>query len=85
MDDLKTLLEKALEAVRIDINHIFVNSMKGKLKPNEAKDLVAYTKVLADAVEQQKKDSEQEEDELAKLTDEDLRKRAKAVLKNKGS
>lgn len=81
MDDLKLLLEKALEAVRKDLTHISFDVVKGKLKPTLAKDLVAYTKLLADAVKDQKKEEEQEDSELAKMSDEELAKRAKAILR----
>lgn len=80
-DDLRPLLEKALEAVRKDLTHIAIEGFKGKLKPPLAKDLVAYTKLLADAVETQKKDGKQEEDDLSKLTEEELRAKAKEILK----
>ena len=81
MSDLKPLLDKALDAVRKDLTHISFDVAKGKLKPGPAKDLVAYVKLLSDALEQEKKEEDQEEDAIAKLTDEELRAKAKELLK----
>lgn len=78
--DLKAMYEKALDALRKDLTHISFEVAKGKLKPTLAKDLATYVKLLADANKEQHKKDEEEEKELAKLSDEELKQRARDLV-----
>jgi NAD-dependent DNA ligase len=55
MTDLQDLLEKATEAVRRDLNHIFSAVSIEKLGATDARDLVAYVKLLSDLQDIQSK------------------------------
>lgn len=52
--DITKLLDKALEIVRMDINHIYSTAVGGKLSPTEARDIGNYVKLLSEAEERQK-------------------------------
>lgn len=80
MDDLKNLLDRCVDALQKDIKHISFEVVKGKLKPALAKDLATYTKLLSDLQKQRKAEDTAEENELAKLSEEELRARAKAII-----
>ena len=69
MDNLAELLEKAKEAVRRDLNHIFTEVSKAKLSPSSARDLVNYTKLLTDVLDTEKG----VEAELASLSEAQLK------------
>lgn len=69
MDNLAELLEKAKEAVRRDLNHIFIEVSQAKLSPASARDLVNYTKLLTDVLDMEKGI----EDELASLSEAQLK------------
>lgn len=68
MDDLEQLLAKATDAVRRDLNHIFVRVSGNKLDKDSSRDLVAYTKLLHD-ISDRNKDLEKE---VSKLVSEAL-------------
>lgn len=76
MDDLNKLLKKASDAVKRDINHIYLEVSTRKLSDKSARDLVAYVKLLSDLAKAQKDAKE----ELAAVPDEDLKKLAKELL-----
>lgn len=48
MIDFDQQLERCLEIVRREINHLMLKSAEGKLAPTEARDLCSYTKLLAE-------------------------------------
>lgn len=77
MEDLTSLLEKAAEAVRRDLNHIFSEVSNRKLSPASSRDLVAYTKLLSDVLDRQK----DEDDSLNTKTEEELKALAKELIK----
>lgn len=79
--DLEKLLEKASEAMRRDINHIFGEVGNGKLNDKSARDLVNYIKVLSDISWEKKKDDEKSKKNIEKMSDEDLAKMAAEILK----
>lgn len=65
--DIDDLLGRTMEILRREIKHLMTASADGKLVSNNAKDLVAYVKLLSDI--------KQEQDEfLRNLTDEQLEK-----------
>ncbi len=74
--ELDKLIEKTYEALRRDVNHILAASAGSKLDAASARDLVNYYKLLSDIKRQQEKD----DSGLAKLSDEELEKRIKALL-----
>lgn len=74
MSELSKLVDKAFLAIQRDINNIVAQSAK-KLSPAAARDLVNYYKVLLEAQRRQK----DADDDLAKLSDEELRKRIQAL------
>lgn len=74
---LDTLLEKAVEAVRRDLNHIFTAVSVKKLDATASRDLIAYVKLLSDI-----KDKLEESNALPLETDEELKALAKELLKN---
>lgn len=82
MSDFQTLLDRCVDALQKDLKHISFEVVKGKLKPNLAKDLATYTKLLSDLNKEKKKEDAEETDELSKLTEEELRARAKQVLQD---
>lgn len=77
MDDLSSLLEKAAEAVRRDLNHIFSEVTNRKLSPASSRDLVAYTKLLSDVLDRQKEAN----DEVNSKTEEELKELVKELIK----
>lgn len=77
--DPKELLEKAREAMRRDINHIFVEVAGKKLAPASARDLVAYVKLLSEVVEEESEDTK----DLEKLPDSELKELAKKLIDDK--
>lgn len=77
--DPKELLEKAREAMRRDINHIFVEVAGRKLAPASARDLVAYVKLLSEVVEEESEDTK----DLEKLPDSELKELAKKLIDDK--
>lgn len=76
MDDLSKLLKKASDAVKRDINHIYLEVSNRKLSDKSARDLVAYVKLLSDLAKTQKEKKE----ELASVPDDELQKLAKELL-----
>ncbi len=69
--DLRQLLDQCIEILRRDIKNIFVESSKGKLSPAAARDLVAYTKLLSDVLEESEEEaSGASEEELKKIVNE---------------
>lgn len=69
--DLRELLNKASEAVRRDLNHIFLEASQGKLSPASARDLVAYTKLLSDVLEESEEGViDASEEELKRIANE---------------
>lgn len=76
MTDLNQLLDKATEAVRRDLRHIFEEVSKGKLSAPSSRDLVAYIKLLTDVLDYDK----ESEDSLKKLSEEELKTLAKSAL-----
>lgn len=76
MDDLSKLLKKASDAVKRDINHIYLEVSTRKLSDKSARDLVAYVKLLSDLAKAQKDAKE----ELAAVPDDELKKLAKELL-----
>jgi hypothetical protein len=52
--DISKLLDKALEIVRMDINHLYKEAVSGKLNPAGARDISNYVKLLSEAEERQK-------------------------------
>lgn len=52
-DEYDDLLDKAAEAVRRDLNHIFMAVSTGKLDAASSRDLVAYYKLLSEAQKSQ--------------------------------
>lgn len=60
------MLDKAKEALRRDLNHIFTQSSNGKLAPAAARDLAVYIKVLHEL-------EEREKEFLDSLTEEELK------------
>lgn len=53
MSDVASLLEKATEALRRDLNHIFGEVSLGKLPPASSRDLVAYVKLLHETADRE--------------------------------
>lgn len=76
MDDLNKLLKKASDAVKKDINHIYLEVSTRKLSDKSARDLVAYVKLLSDLSKAQKEKKE----ELAAVPDDELQRLAKELL-----
>jgi hypothetical protein len=75
-DQLELLLEKAVEAMRRDINQIFTASSGRKLNATEARDLVAYLKLLHDIADRQ----DDKGKELASTSEEELKELAESLL-----
>lgn len=80
LKSLESLLKHAESLVKADLKHISKVVRKGKLDFNHSRDLISYTKLLKDAVEEQKKNEKNQLDELSKLSNEELEARAKAIL-----
>lgn len=76
VEDLSKLLKKAGDAVKKDINHIYLEVSTRKLSDKSARDLVAYVKLLSDLAKTQKEKKE----ELASVPDEELQRLAKELL-----
>lgn len=76
MEDLSKLLKKASDAVKKDINHIYLEVSTRKLSDKSARDLVAYVKLLSDLSKVQKEKKE----ELASVSEDDLKKLAEELL-----
>lgn len=77
IQDSEKLMEQLMEALRRDAKTILMESAAKKLSPASARDLVAYLKFLVDEQERQ----ESADQEANKMTDEELRKHAEAILK----
>lgn len=75
-EDVKTLFAKASEAIRRDLNHIFGEASLGKLSATSSRDLVAYTKLLGDMLDQE----QEADDELDGKSPEELKALAKALI-----
>jgi hypothetical protein len=54
MIDLDEQLERCLEALRRDVNHLMTESAGKKLSPSSARDLATYTKLLHELTKKQK-------------------------------
>lgn len=76
MEDLSKLLKKASDAVKKDINHIYLEVSSRKLSDKSARDLVAYVKLLSDLAKSQKEKKE----ELSSVPDDELQRLAKELL-----
>ena len=76
MEELRHLLDKAQEAIRRDLTHIFTEVSARKLSPSSARDLVSYVKLLAEILEEQEEAGE----ELSKTSEEELKKLAKELI-----
>ncbi|NDC24836.1 MAG: hypothetical protein EBZ49_12030 [Proteobacteria bacterium] len=76
MEDLSKLLKKASDAVKRDINHIYLEVSSRKLSDKSARDLVAYVKLLSDLAKAQKESKEA----LAAVPDDELKQLAKELL-----
>jgi len=76
MEDLSKLLKKASDAVKKDINHIYLEVSNRKLSDKSARDLVAYVKLLSDLSKAQKEKKE----ELASVSEDELKKLAEELL-----
>jgi hypothetical protein len=76
MEDLSKLLKKASDAVKRDINHIYLEVSTRKLSDKSARDLVAYVKLLSDLAKAQKESKEA----LSSVPDDELKKLAKELL-----
>lgn len=79
-EELKKLLEKATEAVRRDINHIFEQVSGGKLDKDSSRDLVAYVKLLTDIQKREIESDKEEQNDLASKPESELREIAKALI-----
>lgn len=76
---LEELLDKATEAVRRDLNHIFISVSNSKLSPTSARDLVAYVKLLSDILDRQAKEAKG----LAAASDDELKALARSLVEEK--
>lgn len=77
LEDSDKLMEQLMEALRRDAKTILMESAARKLSPASARDLVAYLKFLVDEQERQAS----VDSEANKMSDEELRNHAKAILK----
>lgn len=77
MSNLESLLEKIDEAIRRDVNHIFIEVSQGKLSAPSARDLVQYRKLITDTQEALEKAASQ----LPAKTEDELKELAKELLK----
>lgn len=68
--DVEKLLSNSGEILRREITNLLMESSRGKLGATSARDLVAYVRLLVELKLKQ-------EEELAGLTDEELKARAK--------
>lgn len=75
-EELVELLAKATEALRRDLNHIYVQSAAKKLPPASARDLAAYIKTLAELAKVKKS----KEAELTRASQAELEALAKELL-----
>ena len=80
MQDLQNLRDKAIEALRRDLNHIFLEVSGGKLSPTSSRDLVAYYKLLTEINAEEKNKEERTEEYLEGRTKEELEEMAKKLL-----
>lgn len=76
MENLHELLNKAAEAVRRDLNHIFSEVSLSKLSASSSRDLVAYVKLLSDVLDKQ----QEEIKDLATKSEDELKKMATELL-----
>lgn len=78
MSDLAQSLEKLLDILRLEVNHLRIEAMKGPLQSHRATALVNYIKVLS-SVQSAKEDAD---NSLAGKSVEELQALAKALTNN---
>lgn len=82
MSDFQRLLDKLVESLRLETNHIFIEAHKGPLHKDRANALVQYIKVLSSII----KEKDEVEEGLKAKSEEELKALAKTLLqKENGS
>jgi len=71
------LIDDGLLALYREIKNLLILSAKGKLEPNDARDLRDHLKLLFEL-------QEREKESLKNITDEELKQQVKEVLESKG-
>lgn len=79
MNDLSKQLDKLLEILRLDINNLRIDALKGPLAPARATALVNYIKVLASIQDA----TIEANDDLASKSPEELKALAEAFISDK--
>ena len=74
-NNLEKLLSKLNEALRMDVNNVYLEASQGKLSASSARDLVAYLEFLKE---------ESEQIDPAKLSDDELEKLVNKIVDLKG-
>ena len=77
---LKKLLDQSVELMRRDLNRIEHVSLTRKLSPGYARDLREYVKILTLVLKIEKEETKEKENDVSKLSDQELRNKAKELL-----
>lgn len=83
--DTQALLDKAMETVRMDVNHVFTKVRSGKLDAACSRDLVAYAKLLHELVQDERLQAKADELAARRMSDEELLAKAKHALSGKAA